>query len=115
MIMKTLLLLLTCLGLACLAAPAAAAGQPDAPPANIIKHYEWCLLPKYRPDTIARMEGFWAKHHPPDEQYADAAQLRYVRRSAYRLADLYAAEGQKDKCREMLRWLEAHDNTLPRQ
>lgn len=93
--------------------PASAADKREQPPSNIIEHYKWSLLPKYRPNAIARLEGFWAQHHPKNEEYEDAIHVRFVRLCAYRLAELCAADGQVDKCREMLRWLQAHDQAIP--
>jgi hypothetical protein len=91
---------------------ASAADKPEQPPNNIIEHYKWSLLPKYRPLTITRLEGFWTQHHPKSEEYEDAIQIRFVRLCAYRLAELYAAENQVDKCQEMLRWLQANDRAI---
>jgi hypothetical protein len=100
--MKTLICLVLLLA-------AQSVNAADQPPENIIKHYEWCLLPKYRPDAIARMEAFYAKRHPKDEQYEDAIHIRFVRLSAFRLVELYAADRNMEKVKYYLKWIQDTD------
>lgn len=90
------------------ALPAAA----ESPPENIIEHYEWCLLPKYRPASIARFEEYFQKHHPHDEEYEDAIHLRFVRLSAFRLVELYVDEGNRKKAKFYLSWLMKADPAI---
>lgn len=86
----------------------------EKPPENIIKHFEWCSIPKGTSARITRYEGFWTRYHPKDEQYEDAIHGTFVRLTAYRLAALYADANSSTKCREMLQWLEAHDQAIPK-
>jgi len=86
----------------------------EKPPENLIKHYEWCSTPKDAAEIISRYEAFWSQYHPKDEQYEDAIHHTFVRLTAYRLAALYADAGIPAKCREMLRWLEFHDQAIPK-
>ena len=86
----------------------------DKPPENIIKHFEWCATPKDTATLISRYEGFWSHYHPKDEQYEDAIHHTFVRLSAYRLAALYSDATNPKKCREMLSWLESHDQAIPK-
>ena len=86
----------------------------EKPPENIIKHFEWCATPKETAALITRYEGFWTRYHPKDEEYDDAIHGRFVRLTAYRLAALYSDANNPKKCREMLQWLETHDQTIPR-
>ena len=81
----------------------------DKPPVNIIEHYHWCLAPKSRPDSIQRLEGFWQKYHPENEEYGDAIDVRFVHLCGYCLVKLYFADGKTEKALTMLRWLEAND------
>jgi hypothetical protein len=82
----------------------------EKPPLGINVHFAWCAKTKSTAAQIARYEGFWAQHHPEDENYDDGAQIRYVRLCAYRLAKLYADAGNAKKCSEMLKWLEKTDD-----
>jgi hypothetical protein len=87
--------------------------QADAPHA-INSHYRWCGEAKTQAEKIQRYEGFWAECHPPkDDEYDDQPHITYVRKCAYRLVELYAQTGQKDKCLKMLAWLETTDRALP--
>ena len=88
--------------------------ETEKPPENIIKHYEWCATPKGTVALISRYEGFWSHYHPKDEQYEDAINHTFVRLTAYRLAGLYADTNNPRKCREMLQWLESHDQAIPK-
>jgi len=81
-------------------------------PENIIQHYKWCLLPKYRPNAIERMEAFYQKHHPENEQYEDATHSRYVRLSAYMLVEQYAAAKNREKMKFYLDWLKKTDPAI---
>jgi len=90
------------------------AADTAKPPENIIKHYEWCATPKDTATLVTRYEGFWARYHPKNEEYEDAIHGTFVRHCAYRLAALYADSNNPKKCREMLDWLEAHDQALPK-
>ncbi len=85
------------------------AGASEKAPENIVEHYKWCLLPKYRPNAIVRFEEFYQQRHPRDEQYEDAIHIRFVRLSAFRLAELYAADGNMEKIRFYLKSLQDTD------
>ena len=92
----------------------ASSEQADRPPNNIIEHYHWCRLPKDRATQIARFEDFWQKNHPENEEYGDVIDGRFVRLCAYRLVNLYVADGKTEKALKLLRWLEEHDIEFPR-
>jgi hypothetical protein len=86
----------------------------EKPPENILKHFEWCGAPKDASVRTARYEGFWTRYHPTQGDYEDAIQATSIRQTAYRLAALYAHAKNSKKCREMLEWLEAHDQAIPK-
>ena len=87
----------------------ALANANETAPENIVEHYKWCLLPKYRPNAIVRFEEFYQQRHPKDEQYDDAIHIRFVRLSAFRLVELYAADGNMEKMKVYLKWLQYTD------
>ena len=93
---------------------AAAATEIEWPTDNIVKNYEWCGGAATAEERLLRFEAFWRHYHPDDEQYDDAVHHTFVRHTAYRLARLYAEAKAPEKCAEMLAWLEAHDQALPR-
>jgi len=84
----------------------------DEPPDNIIEHFRWNMLPKYRSDAISRLEGFWKKHHPVNEEYDDSIHGRFVLLCAYRLCGLYADEGRAHDSKKMLDWIRSTDPRL---
>jgi hypothetical protein len=86
----------------------------EMPPENIIKHFEWCATPKDTGALITRYESFWKRYLPKEAEYEDAIHHTFVRLTAYRLAALYADANNPKKCREMLQWLEAHDQAIPK-
>jgi hypothetical protein len=88
------------------------AAEEKAPP-GINAHYAWCGAAKTTAGKLQRYEGFWRERHPASEdEYDDPAHAAYVRRTAYRLAELYALTGQPAKCREKILWLEKNDDAL---
>ena len=84
------------------------------PTDNIIKNYEWCGAAKTAAERLPRFEAFWTRYHPKDEEYGDMIEGTFVRLAAYRLALLYAQTGNQSKCAEFLKWLEDHDQAIPR-
>ena len=84
------------------------------PTDNIIKNYEWCGAAKTATERLQRFEAFWTRYHPKNEEYGDAIDHTFVRLAAYRLVMLYADAGNHAKCAEFLKWLETHDQAIPR-
>lgn len=84
---------------------------PNVPPENIIEHFEWCGAWNAGEKEIARYEGFWKRYYH-QRGYEDAIHARHVRLCAYRLAELYAKDGQLEKCLAMLKFLEREDASL---
>jgi hypothetical protein len=82
-------------------------------PQGINAHYAWCGEAKTAAAKLKRYEAFWQERHPQNEdEYDDQPHITFVRRAAYRLAELYALTGQAAKCREKIRWLEKNDDSL---
>ncbi len=88
--------------------------EADTAPPAINAHFSWCDEPKTIAAKLKRFEEFWKERHPEnDDAYDDSPHVTYVRRCAYRLAALYAQTGQKEKCLNMLKWLQKTDDSLP--
>jgi hypothetical protein len=93
----------------------AAPKKQEQPPERMIPHYEWCGKGATEAVRLKRYEGFWTKYRPQeDDGYEDSPHITFVRLTAYRLAEGYAATGNVKRCREMLHWLEKTDEVIPR-
>lgn len=89
------------------------AAETEEAPAAINAHYSWCGEGKNVAVKLKRYEGFWKDRLPAEGEYDDQPHITYVRKCAYRLAELYAQTGEKAKCQKMLKWLEKTDDSLP--
>ncbi len=104
--------LIAFLALALFLLPSSAA-EPEEHPAAINAHFSWCGEGKTAAVKLKRYEGFWEERFPKDGEYDDQPHITYVRKCAYRLAELYAQTGQKEKCVKKLKWVEKTDDSLP--
>lgn len=113
--MKKLILLLALAGL--LPWFATSAPQPSATE-NMQAHHRWAREAPTIQERIKRLEGFWAKYLPGEEEgidqsmhgYGDGSHVLAIAGCAWELARAYIEIGEKEKALKMLDWIQKHDS-----